>query len=83
MRPGEKLHEELITEEESERCEEFKNYYQLVPLTPHWSEKQLNYKKYMKNLSHKKFWYRSDTNEQWLTLELIKKEINRFTIDKV
>lgn len=83
VRTGEKLHEELITEEESERCKEFENYYQLIPLTPHWSERQLNYPKYLKNLSHKKFWYRSDTNEQWLTPELIKKEINRLTTDKV
>ena len=34
VRPGEKLHEELITEEESERCKEFESYYQLIPLTP-------------------------------------------------
>ena len=74
IRPGEKLHEELIMEEESERCKEFKDYYQLIPLTPHWTEKQLNYRKYMKDLKHKKFSYKSDTNKQWLTPELIKKK---------
>ena len=83
IRPGEKLHEELIMEEESERCKEFNNYYQLIPQVPHWSEEQLKDKKFMKNLKHKKFSYKSDTNEHWLTPELIKKEINRFITDKV
>lgn len=88
VRTGEKLHEELVTEEESERCKEFTNYYQLIPQVPHWSEEQLKDKKFMKNLKHKKFSYKSDTNSLWLTKSEIKLEIgnhlkaNRFIESK-
>lgn len=83
IRTGEKLHEELITEEESERSKELANYYQLIPQVPHWSEEQLKNKKFMINLKHEKFSYKSDTNSHWITPELIKKEILKFTADKV
>ena len=83
IRTGEKLHEELITEEESERCKEFEDYYQLIPQVPHWSEKQLKDKKFMRDLRHDKFSYKSNTNNHWLSPELIAKEILKFTTDKV
>lgn len=82
VRTGEKLHEELVTEEESERCKEFSDYYQLIPQVPHWSDEQIKDKKFMKNLKHQKFSYRSDTNGYWLTTEAIKKEIHKFTAGK-
>lgn len=81
IRPGEKVHEELIIEEESTRCQESTDRYTIVPLTPHWTEKQLNYEKYMKDLKHEPFSYKSDINKHWLTLKQIKKEIDKFRAD--
>lgn len=78
IRPGEKVHEELITEEESIRCQESRNYYAIVPLTPHWTEKQLDYPIYRKNLYHQPFSYRSDTNSVWLSPAKLKKELSLF-----
>lgn len=63
IRPGEKLHEELITREEWPRTQEFKTFYVIEPEHPFW--KRAN--------SHKGrrvaegFEYRSDNNARWLT----------------
>lgn len=78
VRTGEKLHEELITEEESSRCQESKNHYTIVPLTPHWTEKQLDDPIYRKNIRHQPFSYRSDTNPVWLSPAELKKELSIF-----
>ncbi len=78
VRPGEKLHEKLIIEEESIRCQESKNYYTIVPLTPHWTEKQLDYPIYRKNIRHQPFSYRSDTNTDWLSPAKLRKELSAF-----
>lgn len=39
MRPAEKLHEVLITEEESRHTQEFDNYYVIEPEFPFWRDK--------------------------------------------
>lgn len=78
IRPGEKLHEELITEEESTRCQESKDRYTIVPLTPHWTEKQLDYPVYRKNIRHQPFSYRSDTNPMWLSQIKLRQELLKF-----
>lgn len=77
IRPGEKLHEELITEEESSRCQEFRSHYILFPQVPHWTEKQLDYPKYQKKISHKPFSYRSDTNRLWLSTTQVRGQIEQ------
>ncbi len=78
VRPGEKLHEELITEEESTRCQEFADRFILIPQVPHWSTKQLNYPQYQRNVSHQPFWYRSDSNKEWLSPAKLRKELSAF-----
>lgn len=77
IRPGEKLHEELIAEEESSRCQEFRSHYTLFPQVPHWSEKQLDYPKYQKKISHKPFSYRSDTNRLWLSTTQMRDQVEQ------
>lgn len=77
IRPGEKLHEELIAEEESSRCQEFRSYYTLFPQVPHWTEKQLDYPKYQKKVSHKPFSYRSDTNRLWLSTTQVRGQVEQ------
>jgi UDP-N-acetylglucosamine 4,6-dehydratase len=63
IRPGEKLHEIMITEDDSQYTFEFDDHYRIVsPLT---------FEEYSENehLVQPGFSYRSDTNDQWFTDE--------------
>lgn len=64
IRAGEKIHEELIAQEESLYCRELKERYLIIPPKPHWSKKQLD--RSIRS-TRKPFWYRSDTNTAWLS----------------
>ena len=77
IRPGEKLHEEMITETDSLNCIEFNHYYVILPSMPLWDED-----KFIKESYHelgKKcafgFSYNSGTNTNFLTVEELKKLI--------
>ena len=63
VRPGEKIHEQMISVEESLYTYEYNEYFKILPQVSD------NYKKYKvskKNLVRKNFFYRSDTNEMWM-----------------
>lgn len=62
VRAGEKLHEVLITEEESSRVIEFSNYYVIKPQFPFWIEEKPKLGR-----PKKAFIYRSDLNKLWLS----------------
>ena len=63
VRPGEKLHEVLITEEESQRVKEYKDYYTIAPQFPFWEGNMGK----SKGRPKKPFTYRSDLNDKWLS----------------
>lgn len=67
-RPGEKLHETLITEEESQRVDEYKNYYVIHPQFPFWESSPKK-----RGRLKKPFLYRSDLNTWWLTEKELQK----------
>ena len=71
IRPGEKLHETLITNEESSHTKEHDDYYTIEPDFPFWP--------YSEDRGGKKlledFVYSSDTNTQWLKEEDLKRII--------
>src|SRR5580658_10769209 len=63
IRPGEKLHEVLISEDESRQALEAEDMYVIQPSHPWWkSENWVNAKPLVEG-----FRYSSDTNERWLT----------------
>ncbi|OGY16993.1 MAG: UDP-N-acetylglucosamine 4,6-dehydratase (inverting) [Candidatus Chisholmbacteria bacterium RIFCSPHIGHO2_01_FULL_48_12] len=68
IRPGEKLYEALITEEESLRLKEYKDYYTVTPQFPFWEGEQVKKRGRLK----KPFIYRSDKNDQWLTRQQLR-----------
>lgn len=68
IRPGEKIHEVLLTFEESKNVKEFPDHFIIEPEFPFWSDQ--NHKE-GKPLSAR-FAYTSDTNTHWLTKEEIK-----------
>lgn len=71
IRPGEKISEILITEEEARHTKEFKNYFIIEPNFTFWDEK--NYERGMPTKDD--FKYTSDNNNWWLTKEELKKMI--------
>jgi len=65
IRPGEKLHEIMITRDDAINTVEFDDYYVIQPAAYWWDETS-----YLKDTGGKKasegFHYRSDTNDWWL-----------------
>jgi len=76
IRPGEKIHETMVSEDDSRYTIELKDRFIILPPKLH-SKKEEIYKKNVQNLDLKdNFKYSSDTNTEWLTrnqfLELLK-----------
>jgi UDP-N-acetylglucosamine 4,6-dehydratase len=79
IRPGEKLHEEMITESDSFYTVDLGKYYAILHHTNDWSTED-----YLKHFGGEKvpmgFKYNSGTNAQWLSVEeiraLIKKHVD-------
>lgn len=68
IRPGEKLHEAMIMEDDARHTVEFDNYYVIQPEFTWWKkEKHLEGKKLSDG-----FAYTSDSNTDWLTIEQLK-----------
>lgn len=70
IRPGEKLHEAMIMEDDARHTREFDTYYVIQPEFPWWNQ-EVNVGKELPE----GFSYMSDTNEEWLTVEQLKELI--------
>jgi UDP-N-acetylglucosamine 4,6-dehydratase len=68
IRPGEKLHEEMISMEDSRRTLYHSNRYVVVPVQADWGYNAPVGEFMKENLA-----YRSDTNDQWVTKDQIAK----------
>ena len=71
IRPGEKVHEEMITETDAMITVEFKNYFVILPSTPFWDTDKF-IKTFNGKLCPLEFKYSSGTNSEWLTIEQIR-----------
>lgn len=75
IRPGEKLHEEMITESDSYNTIEFDKYYAILP-------SNTNRDKYLKHYEarevEKGFKYNSGTNTEWETVETMREKIKKY-----
>ena len=69
IRPGEKINELLLTEEEARHSKEFDNYFVIAPDFPFWKQDNL---KGGKSLSEG-FEYTSGDNDWWLTKDNFKR----------
>lgn len=65
IRPGEKLHEAMITEDDARRTLEYDNYYIIQPEFPWWKDEN---GKEGKSLSEG-FGYVSNINDEWLSVK--------------
>lgn len=79
IRPGEKLHEEMITETDSINSMEFDDYYVVLPSVPLWN-KDVYIKAFDGRFCTPGFSYNSGTNRDWLTVDQIR-ELIRIHID--
>ncbi len=70
IRPGEKVHEILMTSEEASRAYDLGDYYAVIP---HLLDNALRKKYSSKKPLGRKFIYSSDSNKKWLTQKEIKK----------
>lgn len=71
IRPGEKIHEEMITEADSYTTVDLGQYYAILPQIPVWSLEEYM-KKFNANKVEQGFKYNSGTNTEWLTVEQIR-----------
>lgn len=65
IRPGEKLHEALITEEEGGNAVDYKGMYVIMPNYPWWERQNYITGKALSD----GFKYASNTNDEWLTAD--------------
>lgn len=78
IRPGEKLHEVMVTEEDSRLTYDYGDHYIIYPNFDWW-----NLEKHFKRGGKKVkdgFRYASDNNDQWLDVEKIKKGLKEIEI---
>jgi UDP-N-acetylglucosamine 4,6-dehydratase (inverting) len=74
IRPGEKLHEEMITETDSLNTIETDKYYVITPSTPIWSLDDYQ-QAFNGRLVEMGFKYNSGTNTDWLNVEQLREQI--------
>ena len=75
IRAGEKLHEQMISLDDSSLTYEYKNYYKILPPIYNWSDDKFRIKNGTK--VPKGFVYSSDNNKEWMTKFELKKWINQ------
>ena len=71
IRPGEKLHEEMISSDDSRRTIKQEKKFIISPISPEW-----NYVEPAGEKLPEGFSYKSDTNDLWLSIDDIKKLAN-------
>jgi len=77
IRPGEKIHEEMITESDSFYTIDIGRYYVIIPQTPQWSVEEYLQKHNGENVPIG-FKYNSLTNNEWLSVDQLKELIKEY-----
>lgn len=83
IRPGEKLHEQMISEEDSYYTFEYPEHYKILPVINEWSTSPERIKDGAKVAEG--FTYRSDLNSEWMTADELMSWVkaNRDCIGKI
>jgi UDP-N-acetylglucosamine 4,6-dehydratase len=69
IRPGEKIHEQMISLEDSPYTFDYPDYYKILPMIHDWSADPNRIKDGKK--VPEGFTYRSDSNEKWMTVDML------------
>ncbi len=83
IRPGEKLHEQMISSEDSYYTYEYSDHFKILPSIHNWSTDEARIKG--GKLVPEGFTYSSDTNTEWMSIEELSSWIddNRGKIGKI
>ncbi len=73
IRPGEKLHEQMISFEDSYSTFDYKDYYKILPQINNWVFDKKRIKRGIKVPNN--FIYSSETNSSWMTIQDLQKWI--------
>ena len=75
IRPGEKLHEQMISQEDSYYTYEYDGYYKIMPVFQEWA----GYKNRIKGGKkvEEGFSYTSDNNSEWMSIEMLQEWIEK------
>ncbi len=79
MRPGEKLHEQLISSDESSFTYEFNDYFKILSPLNHWNSCSERIKKGLKVGDN--FTYTSDKNDVWLRDQELKSWLDKLGLE--
>lgn len=71
IRPGEKLHEEMVTETDAINTLEFKEYFVILPSLDLWDVNAFA-QEFNGEFCHQNFSYNSGTNSDWLNVEQLR-----------
>ena len=74
IRPGEKLHEQMIGLEDSPFTYEYEDYYKILPVINDWHDDPLRIKD--GKIVSSDFIYNSATNEEWMTQQDLQEWLN-------
>ena len=83
VRPGEKIHEQMIGLEDAPHTYAYANHYKILPMIHNWSSDPLRIKNGVKVDDN--FTYTSDNNSEWMSMEELRVwiETNRSKIGKI
>jgi FlaA1/EpsC-like NDP-sugar epimerase len=83
IRPGEKLHEQMISSEDALYTYEYSEHFKILPAIHNWSADPFRIKDGKK--VSEGFVYSSDTNEHWMDIAVLRKwiEANRNRIGNI
>jgi UDP-N-acetylglucosamine 4,6-dehydratase/5-epimerase len=83
IRPGEKLHEQMIGVEDSPHTYDYSGFYKILPAIHQWSDDPARINGGGKVAAD--FVYRSDTNPEWMSVQVLREwiELNRAKIGKI
>jgi UDP-N-acetylglucosamine 4,6-dehydratase len=74
IRPGEKIHEQMIGSEDAIHTYEYLDYFKILPMIHQWSSDPTRIKAGRKVSSD--FQYTSDRNDEWMTLDRLRRWID-------
>ena len=69
IRPGEKLHEQMIGPEDAPHTYEYESHYKILPAIHNWSQDAARINS--GQLVHPDFTYSSDNNPEWMSIETL------------
>ena len=74
IRPGEKIHEQMIGSEDAPHTYEYDSYYKILPAIHNWSSDPSRINSGVK--VKEGFMYTSDNNSEWMSVEVLRSWID-------